>query len=79
MYLLSSDELKTYDHSACDIKINIVIDFSYLNDMDLYLNQTLRILRVKKTWIKKKMVVNKNMSILMLFDCVQVNTGLGFH
>jgi hypothetical protein len=32
------------------IKINIVIDFSYLNDMDLYLNQTLRILRVKKTW-----------------------------
>jgi hypothetical protein len=35
MYLLSSDKLKTYDHSACDIKINIVIDFSYLNDMDL--------------------------------------------
>jgi hypothetical protein len=35
MYLLSSDELKTYDHSACDIKIKIVIDFSYLNDMDL--------------------------------------------
>jgi len=28
-------ELKTYDHSACDIKVKIVIDFSYLNDMDL--------------------------------------------
>jgi hypothetical protein len=27
--LLSSDELKTYDHSACDIKVKIVIDFSY--------------------------------------------------
>jgi hypothetical protein len=35
MYLLSFDELKTYDHSACDIKVKIVIDFSYLNDMDL--------------------------------------------
>jgi hypothetical protein len=35
MYLLSSDELKTYDHSACDIKVKIVIDFSYLDDMDL--------------------------------------------
>ena len=35
MYLLSSDELKTYDHSVCDIKVKIVIDFSYLNDMDL--------------------------------------------
>jgi hypothetical protein len=35
MYLLSSDELKTYDHSACDIKVKIVIDFSYLKDMDL--------------------------------------------
>ena len=35
MYLLSSDELKTYDHSACDIMSKIVIDFSYLNDMDL--------------------------------------------
>ena len=34
-YLLSSDELKTYDHSACDIKVKIVIDVSYLNDMDL--------------------------------------------
>ena len=37
MYLLSSDELKTYDHSAYDIKVKIVIDFSYLNDMDLSL------------------------------------------
>ena len=37
MYLLSSDELKTYDHSARDIKVKIVIDFSYLNDMDLSL------------------------------------------
>jgi len=27
----------------------------------------------------KKMGVNKNISILMLFDCVRVNTGLGFH
>ena len=27
----------------------------------------------------KKMGVNKNISILMLFDCVWVNTGLGFH
>ena len=35
MYLLLSDELKTYDHSACDIKVKIVIDFSYLNDMVL--------------------------------------------
>jgi hypothetical protein len=35
MYLLSSNELKTYDHSACDIKVTIVIDFSYLIDMDL--------------------------------------------
>ena len=35
IYLLSSDELKTYDHRACDIKVKIVIDFSYLNDMDL--------------------------------------------
>ena len=25
------------------------------------------------------MGVNKNISIFMLFDCVQVNTGLGFH
>jgi hypothetical protein len=25
------------------------------------------------------MGVNKNISILMLFDCVLVNTGLGFH
>jgi hypothetical protein len=25
------------------------------------------------------MGVNKNISILMLFDCVRVNTGLGFH
>jgi len=33
--LLSSDELKTYDPSGCDIKVKIVIDFSYLNDMDL--------------------------------------------
>jgi hypothetical protein len=33
MYLFSSDELKTRDHSACDIKVKIVIDFS--NDMDL--------------------------------------------
>ena len=23
--------------------------------------------------------VNKNISILMLFDCVRVNTGLDFH
>jgi hypothetical protein len=35
MYLLSSDELKTYDYSTCDVKVKIVIDFSYLNDMDL--------------------------------------------
>jgi hypothetical protein len=28
---------------------------------------------------QKKMGVNKNISILMLFDCVRVNTGLGFH
>jgi hypothetical protein len=35
MYLLSSYELKTYEHSACDIKVKIVIYFSYLNDMDL--------------------------------------------
>ena len=35
MYLLSSDELKTYGHSACDIKVKIEIDFSYLNVMDL--------------------------------------------
>jgi hypothetical protein len=35
MYLLSSQELKTYDHSTRDIKVKIVIDFSYLNDMDL--------------------------------------------
>ena len=35
IYLLSSGELKTYDHSACDIKVKIVIDFSYLNGMDL--------------------------------------------
>jgi hypothetical protein len=27
----------------------------------------------------KKMGVNKNISILMLFDYVRVNTGLGFH
>ena len=27
MYLLSCNELKTYEHSACDIKIKIVIDF----------------------------------------------------
>ena len=27
----------------------------------------------------KKVDVNKNISILMLFDCLQVNTGLGFH
>jgi len=27
----------------------------------------------------KKMGVNKNISILNLFDCVRVNTGLGFH
>ena len=33
MYLFSFDELKTYDHSARDIKVKIVIDFS--NDMDL--------------------------------------------
>ena len=26
-----------------------------------------------------KMGENKNISILMLFDCVLVNTGLGFH
>jgi hypothetical protein len=25
------------------------------------------------------MGVNKNISILMLFDCVRVNIGLGFH
>ena len=25
--VISSDELKIYDHSACDIKIKIVIDF----------------------------------------------------
>jgi hypothetical protein len=37
MYLLSSDEFKTYDHSAYDIKVKIVIDFSYLNDIDLSL------------------------------------------
>jgi len=35
MYVLSSDESKTYDHSACEIEVKIVIDFSYLNDMDL--------------------------------------------
>ena len=35
MYLLSSGELKTYDHSAYAIKVKIVIDFSYLNGMDL--------------------------------------------
>jgi hypothetical protein len=35
IYLLSSDELKTYDHSACYIKVKIVIDFYYLNDTDL--------------------------------------------
>ena len=35
MYLLSSDELKTYDYNAYDIKVKIVIDFSYLNDIDL--------------------------------------------
>jgi hypothetical protein len=29
--------------------------------------------------LKKQMGVNKNISILMLFDCVRVNTGLGFH
>ena len=28
-------KLKTYDHSACDIKIKIVIDFSFLKDSDL--------------------------------------------
>jgi hypothetical protein len=27
----------------------------------------------------KQMGVNKNISILMLFDCVLANTGLGFH
>ena len=27
----------------------------------------------------EKMGLNKNISILMLFDCVRVNTGLGFH
>ena len=27
----------------------------------------------------KKMGVNKNISMLMLFDCVRVNIGLGFH
>jgi hypothetical protein len=27
----------------------------------------------------KKMDANKDISILMLFDCVRVNTGLGFH
>ena len=34
IHLLSSDELKTYDHSACDIKVKIVIDFSYLNECE---------------------------------------------
>jgi hypothetical protein len=29
--------------------------------------------------LKKKMGVNKNISILMLFDCMRVNTGLGSH
>jgi hypothetical protein len=38
----------------------------------------MRILRVKKRGFKK-MDVNKNISISMLFDCVRVNTGLGFH
>jgi hypothetical protein len=28
MLVISSDEIKTYDHSACDIKVKIVIDFS---------------------------------------------------
>ena len=28
---------------------------------------------------KNKMGVNKNISIFMLFDCMQVNTGLGIH
>jgi hypothetical protein len=27
----------------------------------------------------KKIGVNKNISILMIFDCVLVNTGLRFH
>jgi hypothetical protein len=31
-------------------------------------------------WLKMEgMGVNKNISIFMLFDCVQINTGLGFH
>jgi hypothetical protein len=38
----------------------------------------MRILRVKKRGFKK-MGMNKNISISMLFDCVRVNTGLGFH
>jgi hypothetical protein len=39
----------------------------------------LRILTVKKKHgFKKKMGVNKNISIFMLFDCVRVNTGLVF-
>jgi hypothetical protein len=29
--------------------------------------------------LKKKMGVNQNISILMLFDCMRVNTGLGSH
>jgi hypothetical protein len=39
----------------------------------------MRILRVKNMDLKKKMGVNKNISIFMLFDCMRVYTGLGFH
>jgi hypothetical protein len=49
--------------------------------MDLsvfFLNQAFRNLRVKNMDFKK-MGVNKYISILMLFDCVRVNTGLDFH
>jgi hypothetical protein len=43
-----------------------------------FLNQAFRNLRVKNMDFKK-MGVNENISILMLFDCVRVNTGLDFH
>ena len=79
MYLFSSDELKTYDHSACDIKVKIVIDFS--NDMDLsvFFKSNIEHFTVKNMDLKKKSGVNKNISIFMLFDCMGVNTGLGSH
>jgi hypothetical protein len=44
--LLSSDELYKYDHSACDVKDKIVIDFSYLNKMGVNKNISILMLLI---------------------------------